>query len=255
MSKWEKLKKSYVTCFPPTEEEKKTIPLCFKEAFATAKLGTHTLFANFEREPVWVTKSHDIWRYVSTNKDVDISEIVGWFPYYQQLKDLNPFTGVACFDGKNIYYNALSETWKYLNNHTVHFNGLEASESNKEESEEEEEDRSKGEEDNQDPSEPGSDTAKVNKLLLSVETSVTSTLQKISSRPGTPAQQTSMLPGISRNPSPEPSHPLYPRESNPHLHLDPAPWYHPPPQYQQGPIPQRSHHHRYRKKTPQEEHH
>ena len=24
-------------------------------------------------------------------------------------------------------------------------------------------------------------------------------------------------------------HPLYPRENNPHLHLDPAPWYHPPP--------------------------
>ena len=29
-------------------------------------------------------------------------------------------------------------------------------------------------------------------------------------------------------------HPLYPKESNPHLHLDPAPWYHPPPQYQQA---------------------
>ena len=197
MSKWEKLKKSYVTCFPPTKEEKKTIPLCFKETFAAAKLGTCTLFARFEEELVWVTKSHVIWRYISTNKDIDISEIISWFPYYQQLNDLDPFTGTARFNGKHIYYNVLSETWQYLNNHTVHFNRSEASESNKEEGSEEE--------DNQNPSEPGSDTAKVNKLLLSVETSITSTLQKISSRPGTPAQQTSTLPGISRNLSPEPS--------------------------------------------------
>ena len=58
MSKWEKLRKSYVTHFPPTEEERKTIPICFKETFAAAKLGMRTLFAKFEEEPVWVTKSY-----------------------------------------------------------------------------------------------------------------------------------------------------------------------------------------------------
>ena len=206
MSKWEKLKKSYVTRFPPTKEEGKTIPICFKETFAAAKPGTWTLFANFEGEPVWVTKSHATWRYVSTNEDVDISEIVGWFPYYQQLEDLDPYSGTAYFGRKHVYYNAFSKKWKYLNNHTVHSNGSEASESNKEASEEEdEEDGSEEEEDNQNPSEPGSDTAKVNELLLFAETSVTSALQKISSRPGTPAQQTSTLPRISRDPSPEPS--------------------------------------------------
>ena len=205
MSKWEKLKKSYVTRFPPTKEEEKTIPLCFKDIFAAAKLGTHTLFAKFEEEPVWVTKSHTTWKYVSTNKDVDVSEIVSWFPYYQQLKDINPFTGTACFDRKGVYYNILSETWQYLNNHTVYFNGSEASESNKEDSEEESEEEESKNKDNKNPSEPRSDTAKVDKLLQSAETSVTSALQKISSRPGTPAQQISALPGISRNPSPEPS--------------------------------------------------
>ena len=50
-------------------------------------------------------------------------------------------------------------------------------------------------------------------------------------------------------------HPLYPKESNPHLHLDPTPWYHPPPQYQQDQVPQRSHNHWYWKETPQEEQH
>ena len=188
-----------------TKDEEKTIPVCFKEAFAAAKLGTRTLFANFEEEPVWVTKAHATWKYVSTNKDVDISEIVGWFPYYQQLENLDPYSGTAYFDEKHVYYSTYSEKWNYLNNRTVHFNGSEASESNQEASEEEDEEDRSEEEDNQNPSEPGSDTAKVNKLLLSAETSVTSALQKISSRPGTPAQQTSTLPGISRDPSPEPS--------------------------------------------------
>ena len=202
MSKWEKLKKSYVTCFPPTKDEEKTIPVCFKETFAAAKFGTQTLFANFEEEPVWVTKVHATWKYVSTNEDVDISEIVGWFPYYQQLKNLDPYSGTAYFDGKHVYYSTYSHKWNYLNNHMVHFNGLEPSESDKEASEG---DKSEEEEDNQNPSEPGSNTAKVDKLLRSAETSVTSALQKISSRPGTPAQETSALPRISRNPSPEPS--------------------------------------------------
>ena len=206
MSKWEKLKKSYITQFPPTKEEQTIIPLCFKDAFAAAKTGTRTIFANFKEEPIWVAKPHVSWKYVTTNEDIDISEIVGWFPYYQQLEDINPFTENTCFDRKDVYYSPLSEVWHYFNNHKVHFNGSEALESNQEDSEDkDEEDRSEEEEDNQNPSEPRSDTAKVNKLLLSTETSVTSALQKISSRPGTPAQQMSTLPGISRNPSLKPS--------------------------------------------------
>ena len=149
MSKWEKLKKSYVICFPPTKEEQKTIPLCFKDAFTTAKVGTCTLFANFEEEPIWVTKSHISWKYISTNKNIDISEIIGWFPYYQQLKNINPFTRNTHFDRKDIYYSPLSEVWCYFNNHKVHFNGSEASESNEEDSEDEdEEDNESEEEDN-----------------------------------------------------------------------------------------------------------
>ena len=166
MSKWEKLKKSYVTRFPPTKEEEKTIPLCFKDTFAAAKLGVRTLFAKFEEEPVWVTKSHATWKYVTTNEDVDISEVVGWFPYYQQLDELDPCAGTAYFEGKHVYYHPVTERWKYLNNHTVHFNGTEASESSHENSaEEDEEDKSEEEEDNQNLSEPGSDTAKVDELL------------------------------------------------------------------------------------------
>ena len=109
MSKWEKLKKSYVTRFPPTEEEEKTIPICFQEAFAAAKLGTQTLFAKFEEEPIWVTKSHATWRYISTNKDVGILEIVGWFPYHQQLEDLDPYSRTTYLDRKHVYYSTYSK--------------------------------------------------------------------------------------------------------------------------------------------------
>ena len=98
------------------------------------------------------------------------------FPYYQQLEDLDPYSGTAYFDRKHVYYNTYTEKWKYLNNHTVHFNGLEASESNKEASEEEDEEDKSEEEENQNPSEPRSDTAKVDELLRSAETSVTSAL-------------------------------------------------------------------------------
>ena len=43
MSKWEKLKRSYITCFPPTKEEEKTIPLCFKDTFAAANVKVQDL--------------------------------------------------------------------------------------------------------------------------------------------------------------------------------------------------------------------
>jgi hypothetical protein len=40
MSNWEKLKKGYTTQFPPTEDEKNRIPICFIDTFAANKLGT-----------------------------------------------------------------------------------------------------------------------------------------------------------------------------------------------------------------------
>ena len=88
MSKWEKLKKSYITHFPPTQSKEDIIPICFEDAFAAAKLGTRTLFANFKGEPIWITKDHLVWRYVSTNKDVDQLDTRSWFPYLLRSKDL-----------------------------------------------------------------------------------------------------------------------------------------------------------------------
>ena len=186
MSNWEKLRKSYITHFPPTQAKEEIIPMCFSEASTAAKLGIRTLFANFEGEPVWVTNKQCVWRYVSTNKDVNQSEVCGWFPYYQQVEDLDPYIGGGRFENKSIYFH--KGEWRYLNHHKVHFNGSEASESGKEDPGEESKENDEDEEgDNKDPSKPESDTVKVENLLQSTETSVTSALQKLSSRPGTPA--------------------------------------------------------------------
>jgi hypothetical protein len=38
--------------FPPTKEEKKNIPISFQDTFVTNKLGTRTLFAQFNRQIV-----------------------------------------------------------------------------------------------------------------------------------------------------------------------------------------------------------
>ena len=119
MSKWEKLRKSYVTCFPPTPAEEEIIPICFKEAFTAAKLGTRTLFANFKEEPIWVTKDQPVWKYVSTNEDVNQLEVRSWFPNYQQVTELDPYIRGGRFKDKNIYFSTYTSTWHYLNPHTV----------------------------------------------------------------------------------------------------------------------------------------
>jgi hypothetical protein len=75
----------------------------------------------------------------------------------------------------------------------VHFNGSSTSETENPEAPESEESQSRSED----------DTAKVDELLQSVEQAITSTADKLASLPGTPQLQESLLPQISRQPSPE----------------------------------------------------
>jgi hypothetical protein len=97
------------------------------------------------------------------------------------VEDLNIFTGTTKFEDKSIYLSLATYKWKYLNNHMVHFNGSNASEI-------EDPQTSKSENGSED------DTAKVDKLLLSVEQAITSTADKFASLPGTPQLQESSLP-------------------------------------------------------------
>jgi hypothetical protein len=101
MNNWEKLKKGYITQFPPTNNEKSRIPICFIEPFAANKLGTQTLFALFQDQIV--SKQHNSWNYISTGDKVTKDDIIQWFPNYEQIKDLNFFTSTAKFKDKSIY--------------------------------------------------------------------------------------------------------------------------------------------------------
>jgi hypothetical protein len=167
------------------------------------------LFALFHNQVV--SKQHNNWTYVSTGEKVTKDNIIGWFPQNGQIEDLNFFTGTAKFKDKSIYLSLFTHTWKYLNNWTVHFNSSQAS---KEENPETSEGESNSE----------GDTAKVNKLLRSVEKAVTSAATKLISSPGTPQLQESSLPQISRPHSPEQQVPMPPVSKG----KQPAPL--PPPQ-------------------------
>jgi hypothetical protein len=187
MSNWERLKKGYTTQFPPTDDKKTRIPICFTETFAASKLGTRTLFALFQDQVV--SKQHNSWQYISTGEKVTKDDIVSWFPNHEQIEDLNFFTGTAKFENKSIYLSLSTHMWKYLNNWTVHFNGSQTSEKDHPET-------SKSENDSED------DTAEVNKLLQSVEKAITSAADKLASLPSTLQPQTSLLPRVFRPHSP-----------------------------------------------------
>jgi hypothetical protein len=62
MSNWKRLKKGYTTQFPPTDDEKTRIPICFFNVFAANKLGMQTLFALFQDHIV--SKQKNSWTYV-----------------------------------------------------------------------------------------------------------------------------------------------------------------------------------------------
>jgi hypothetical protein len=108
MSNWERLKKAYTTQFPPTNNKKERIPICFLKPFAANKLGTRTLFALFNNQII--SKQHNSWSYMSTGEKVTKDNIINWFPNHEQIKDLNFFTGTAKFEEKSIYLSLLTHT-------------------------------------------------------------------------------------------------------------------------------------------------
>ena len=67
MSQWERLQRSYPTRHPLTEEERLQTPLCFIETFTAYKFGTQTLFALFDKDPVWTEQPNTGWKYSHDN--------------------------------------------------------------------------------------------------------------------------------------------------------------------------------------------
>jgi len=190
MSHWEITYNQYPTKLKPTTEDARNIPVVFADWFITHDKGDRVRFAQFGDEGVWNVDPDGPWVYLKTNLTVPHEVLENALPYTNHLADLDIYTGLATYNGKNVAWHRPTQTWKYRNNRTVHFNQTPTEGTNSALNSEEEVKSSE-------ESEQDEDTAQVEDLLRQTETTVTSAIQKLSSRAGTPEPMSSPLPKAS----------------------------------------------------------
>jgi len=100
MSHWEIAYKQYPTKLAPTTEDARNIPIIFPEWFVTHNKGDRVRFAQFGDEAVWNVNPDGPWIYLRTNLEVPQETLEAALPYYNQLTDLDIYTGVALYNGK-----------------------------------------------------------------------------------------------------------------------------------------------------------
>jgi len=177
MSHWELTYNQYPTKLIPTTEDTCNIPVIFPNWFITHDKGDRVRFAQFGDEAVWNVNPNGPWIYLQTNLAVPQETLEAALPYYNQLTDLDIYTRLANHNGKIIAWHQPTQTWKYHNNRTVHFNqtpteGTNSALNSKEET---------SEASSNEKSDPDEDTAQVKNLLRQAETTVTLAIQKLSS--------------------------------------------------------------------------
>src|SRR5579863_7823727 len=178
---WDKVKTTFAP-IPLLQTEEQFLYLPLQETFATEEKGFRTLFARLGRHPVWATEPDYNWKYLDNSDPVTEVILKSWFPHYEELEVLDPRTGQAYYNKKEIKYNVETESWTYRNNRPVNFT-LSKEPSTQESSKE------SGTEESDD------DTTQVDRLLQST----TTLLRKVASRPASPAVSASTLP---REPAP-----------------------------------------------------
>jgi len=196
MSHWELTYNQYPTKLAPTTEDARNIPVVFPNWFITHNKGDRVRFAQFGNEAVWNVDPNGPWVYLQTNLTVPHEALEAALPYFDQLADLNIYSRLATYNGKSIAWHRPTQTWKYRNNRTVHFNQTPTEGTNSALNSEEEASETSSNEDSE-KSDPDKDTAQVEDLLRQAETTVTSAIQKLSSRAGTPELTDSPLPKAS----------------------------------------------------------
>src|SRR5579863_10431267 len=205
---WEKALQRYPTRLSVTPDEKTLLPIPFKKEFAIHERGNRYVFACFGEDPVYSAGSESSWKYLEDHSTIPLVALQGWFLNNGFLKEIDPVKGTATYSGKNVQWSKEDFKWKYLNHRMVHFESPSTSQASSrsptpESVTQEPEHNLTSEED---------DTAKVEDLLQRSEASITSSLQKLSSRPSTPVTQTSLLPQVS-----EPTRPVQGQISTPSI--------------------------------------
>jgi len=196
MSHWELTYKQYPTKLAPTTEDACNIPVIFPKWFITHDQGERVRFAQFSDEAVWNINPNDPWIYLQTNLTVPQETLEVALPFFNQLTDLDIYMGFAKYNGKNVAWHQPMQTWKYRNNRTVHFNQPPTEGTNSALNSEEETSETSSNESSK-KLDPDEDTAQVEDLLRQAETTVTSAIQKLSSRAETPDPTDSPLPKAS----------------------------------------------------------
>jgi len=158
MSHWDITYNQYPTKLRPTTEDARNIPVVFPEWFITHNKGDRVRFAQFGDEGVWNVDTDGPWVYLKTNIIVPHETLTSALPYSDQITDLDIYTGLATYNGKSVAWHRTTQTWKYRNNRTVHFNQTPTEGTNSALNSEEETKSSE-------ESEPDEDTAQVEKLL------------------------------------------------------------------------------------------
>jgi len=200
MSNWELTYNQYPTKLKPTTEDARNIPVIFLDWFVTHDKGDRIRFTQFGDKAVWNVNPDGPWVYLQTNLTITHETLEAALPYFDQLANLDVYTGLATYNGKSVAWHRPTQTWKYCNNRTVHFNQTPTEGTNSALNSEEEASEASSDEE----SDPDEDTAQVESLLKRAETTVTSAIQKLSSRAGTPEptnsplSKASLLPGKSK---------------------------------------------------------
>jgi len=179
MSHWELTYNQYPTKLAPTTEDAHNIPVIFPNWFITDK-GDRVRFAQFGNEAVWNIDPDGPWVYLQTNLAVPHEVLEAALPYSNQLVDLDIYSRLATYNGKIIAWHRPTQTWKYRNYRTVHFNQTPTEGTNSALNSEEEASETSSNEGSE-KSDPDVDTAQVEDLLKQAETTVTSAIQKLSS--------------------------------------------------------------------------
>ena len=169
MNEWEKCKKRFPHRTTLTESEKEYIPIAFNDHFAATDQGQRFLFGLIADAILWSAGPTHPWRYLEDNELVSEERLTARFLNKEYIDNLHPLKGTGQYQGKEVKYNISKNLWVYLNNRTVHFHGTSASETP--------------------ASSEDDDTARVQEILESMETTVSTAIQKLReiSRPASPA--------------------------------------------------------------------
>jgi len=197
MNLWEQCKSQFATKFLLTKEEQEHVPAIYYDSFAANDKGNRVLFGAFSTYATYSEGPGHSWRYLDNGEKVTANVLAVLFSHKDQIEEFDAFQGTALYRDRFIKWHQTDNKWIYLNHRTVHFESLSTSDTEdcaKTISEGSDNDQSEDEAEQLVFKETDEDdTAQVESLLQRAETTVTSAIQKLQTRPSTPRPQTSSV--------------------------------------------------------------